>query len=221
MTSGNDSTSREWGSPVPNGASVGREGSQMDAASDGGVHRGASGAGDGSALSSHVALIGFMGAGKSTVARRLARMYRKVSFDTDIGIARMVGKSIPDIFADEGEQAFREYECQYLRYLKGMEPGIVSCGGGIVTYEASRKALRELGFVVFLDVDVDEVYKRISSTDSRPMLTGDRQKTVELYESRLPLYRECADLVMDTNGKSPGNVARELGRALVRRGVMG
>lgn len=180
-------------------------------------------AGDGSgrSIGSHVLLIGFMGAGKSTVARRLARRYGKASFDTDAGISRMVGKSIPEIFSDEGEQTFRRYECEYLQYLKDMEPGIVSCGGGIVTYEGSRRALRELGFVVYLDVSVDEVYRRISSTESRPNLSDDRRRTEELYESRLPLYMECADLVVDTNGKSSSAVARELGNILVERGVIG
>lgn len=197
---GGDRRADAGGEPVPGQADAG-EGSGRDAAR-------------------HVLLIGFMGAGKSTVARRLARRYGKVSFDTDAGISRMVGKSIPEIFSGEGEQAFRRYECEYLQYLKGMEPGIVSCGGGIVTYEGSRRALRELGFVVYLDVSVDEVYRRISSTESRPNLSDDRRRTEELYESRLPLYMECADLVVDTNGKSSGAVARELGNILVERGVI-
>ncbi len=165
----------------------------------------------------HVLLTGFMGAGKSTVARKMARRFNKVSYDMDIGIVRMAGKSIPQIFADEGEAGFRKRELDYLEYLKGAAPGIVSCGGGVVSTAESRNVLTELGFVVFLQVGIDEVYQRISSIDSRPLLAGGKQKAADLLESRTPLYMECADLVFDTSGKGSGRVARELGEMLFGR----
>ncbi len=162
----------------------------------------------------HILLIGFMGAGKSTVARKMARWFGKVSYDVDAGIKRMADKTIPEIFAEEGEAGFRMRELDYLEFLKGMQPGIVSCGGGVISMPESRKALRELGFVVFLKVSLDDVYSRISSTESRPLLSGDRQKAQDLLDSRTPLYLECADLVYDTSGKNSGRVAHELGEML-------
>ncbi len=162
----------------------------------------------------HIFLIGFMGAGKSTVARKLAMWFGKISYDMDIGIVRMAGKSIPQIFSDEGEAGFRNWERKYLEYLKGLTPGVVSCGGGIITNSQTRAELKKLGFVVFLQVDIDEVYERISSIKSRPLLSQDRQKAIDLLESRTPLYLECADLVFDTSGKSSNRVASELGDLL-------
>ncbi len=162
----------------------------------------------------HIFLIGFMGAGKSTVARKLAIWFGKISYDMDIGIVRMAGKSIPQIFSDEGEAGFRNWERKYLEYLKDATPGVVSCGGGIISNPDTRAELKKLGFVVFLQVDIDEVYERISSTKSRPLLSEDRQKAIDLLECRTPLYLECADLVFDTSNKSSGQVAGELGDLL-------
>ena len=167
----------------------------------------------------HLLLVGFMGSGKSTAARKLARRYGKVSFDTDIGITRMLDKTVPQIFDEEGEAGFREHEYEYLRYLWDVEPAIVSCGGGIISTEKSRALLKRLGFVVFMQVDPDEAVGRISSPRSRPLLAngGDYHA---LYERRLPWYLEVADLTFDTSGMKPGQVAVELGEILRERGLV-
>jgi shikimate kinase len=167
----------------------------------------------------HILLIGFMGSGKSTAARKLARMYGKVSFDTDIGITRMTGKTIPQIFDEEGEAGFREHEYEYLKYLMGVDSAIVSCGGGIISTKKCRDLLRMLGFVVFMKVDPDEAVSRISSPESRPLLK-DRQQMRELLEKRMPLYLETCDMTFDTTGLQPAQVARQLGGILQERGLM-
>ncbi len=166
----------------------------------------------------HILLIGFMGSGKSTAARRLARKYGKVSFDTDIGICRMLNKTVPEIFEDEGEQGFREHEYEYLKYLMGVDSAIVSCGGGIVTYEKSRELLKHLGFVVFMEVDPDEALGRIHSTVTRPLLNKDTAH--DLLQSRMPLYLESCDMRFDTTGKRPVQVCNELGAMLEERGLL-
>ncbi len=167
----------------------------------------------------HIFLIGFMGSGKSTIARKLARRYGRVSFDIDIGIARMKGKSIPKIFAQEGEQAFRQYELEYLEYLEDKPSSIISCGGGIITTKECRDKLRELGFVVFLEVDANEALSRISSTKSRPLLSNGSDPQA-LLEKRMPLYLEVADLRFDTSNKSANQVTKELGEELQKRGLL-
>lgn len=167
----------------------------------------------------HVLLVGFMGSGKSTAARKLARRYGQVSFDTDIGITRMLDKTVPQIFDEEGEEGFRRHEYEYLRYLWDIKPAIVSCGGGIVSYEKSRELIKRLGFVVFMNVDPDEAVSRISSPKSRPLLVNGGDPRA-LYEKRLPWYREVADMEFDTTGMKSGQVAVELGGLLHERGLI-
>ena len=167
----------------------------------------------------HILLVGFMGSGKSTAARRLARAYGRVSFDTDIGITRMLGKSVPQIFEEEGEAGFREREHEYLEYLVTAPQAIVSCGGGIISTQANRDLLKHLGFVVFMKVDPDEAVRRISSPDSRPLLANGSDPRA-LLEKRMPWYLEVADMIYDTSGKRPPQVTRELGGLLSERGLL-
>lgn len=167
----------------------------------------------------HILLVGFMGSGKSTTARKIARKYGKISYDMDIGISRQAGKSIPKIFAEEGEEGFRRREVEYLEYLRTVDPAIVSCGGGVVTTEEARRLLRQLGFVVFLEVTPTEAVSRISSPDSRPLLANGSDPA-KLLEQRMPMYLEVADLRFDTTGKSPAQVASELGAELSERGLL-
>lgn len=174
--------------------------------------------GDGK-LARHILLIGFMGSGKSTVARLLARSTGRPLVDTDDGIEHMVGRSIPEIFSVEGEEAFRAYEREYLLRLVGERPSIVSCGGGIVTTAPCRELLSHLGCVVFLEVGADEALERIGSSSSRPLLKGVDEMRA-LLEARLPWYREVADVCVDTSGRKPGQIADEVRAALGERGIL-
>ena len=166
----------------------------------------------------HILLVGFMGSGKSTVGRELARTTGRPLVDTDDVIEQMAGKGIPEIFADEGEPGFRALERVCLLGLADAQPSIVSCGGGIVTTAACRELLARLGFTVFLEVGVDEALERIGASSSRPLLKGADEMRV-LLDERLPWYREVADLCVDTSGREPASIAAEIVMAAGERGI--
>jgi shikimate kinase len=167
----------------------------------------------------HILFIGFMGSGKSTVARRLARRYHRPLLDVDAGIAAQAGMTIPQIFAAEGEKGFRTREYAYLQTLAVEPSSIVSCGGGVIVDERSRALLPDLGTVIYLHVEAAEAVGRISHPETRPLLNGERSPAA-LLEERLPFYREAADIMYDTSGKNPGIVANELGRMLEEKGLL-
>ncbi len=167
----------------------------------------------------HILFIGFMGSGKSTVSRKLARRYRKTLYDVDAGIAEAAGISIPEIFALEGEDGFRARERDYLMGLFQEPSAVISCGGGIIVDERSRELVRKLGTVVYLHVEAAEAISRISHPETRPLLNA-QHSPEELLKARLPLYRASADIMYDTSGKNPGVVAFELGRMLEEKGLL-
>lgn len=167
-----------------------------------------------------VFLIGFMGAGKSTVARRLARACGVSALDLDTYIERACGKKIREVFAEEGENAFRRMEAHALQEVAAMDaPMLVSCGGGIVSTEDARTSLRTLGFTVLLEVDADEAASRISDKSSRPLFQ-DLESARALCASRGPLYAEACAASIDTRGKDVYRIFRELKALLEKEGVL-
>lgn len=173
-----------------------------------------------SKMRGHVFLIGFMGAGKSSVARRIARVCGVASLDMDTYIERAQDKAIREIFAEGGEAAFRAIETETLRDLVSRdEPLIVSCGGGIVTVEENRRILTGGGHVVHLAVDADEAAGRISNKSTRPLFK-DIVSARELCESRRPLYDEAADFTVETAGKNVAAISREVIAHLKDEGIL-
>lgn len=167
-----------------------------------------------------VFLVGFMGAGKTSVARKLARMAGVASVDMDTYIERCEHKRVKDIFAEVGEEGFRAIEIQTL-YELGMkkDPMVVSCGGGVVLRPENRKALSELGLVVYLSVTAVEAASRISDVSSRPLF-GDLQNAQRVINERLPLYEEVADITIDTVGRGSSSIAHEVFDILKEKGVL-
>ncbi|MFL6518807.1 MAG: shikimate kinase [Chthoniobacterales bacterium] len=159
-----------------------------------------------------IVLIGFMGAGKSSVGRTLARITGRRRFDTDEMIATRFGLTITQIFEKRGEERFRDAESEALEELSGEADAIIVTGGGIVVRQANTALLRDLGSVIFLTADEETLFRRISRRPTRPLLqTPDPRATLkELLQSRLPLYRAAADVEVDTSGLTHDEVARSI-----------
>lgn len=170
-------------------------------------------------LTRPVFFVGFMGAGKTSVARKLARMCGIASVDMDTYLERREGRKIKEIFAVDGEDAFRAVETDVLQELLWKDPLLVSCGGGVVMREENRELLAGQGFVVHLKVTVDEAASRISDRSSRPLFQ-DIEAARRRCEERAPLYDSVANVTVDTAGKNIYVIAREVQRALEREGVL-
>ncbi len=148
-----------------------------------------------------IVLIGFMGVGKSSVGRTLARMTGLPRFDTDELITKRLKLTIPEIFETQGEQVFREAETGTLRELRDKAAAIIVTGGGIILSPENRELVRELGQVVYLAANEETLFQRISRRSNRPLLRTEnpRATATSLLEERVPLYREVADVEVDTS----------------------
>jgi shikimate kinase len=156
-----------------------------------------------------VVLVGPPGAGKSTIGRKLARELGVELYDTDTGIERETGRTIPEIFATDGEPEFRRIEERVVRRAILAERGVVSLGGGAVLSDDTRALLRNRT-VVYLEISVAEGLRRTGASTGRPLLNGadPGAKYRELMRKRRPLYREVATVRVRTDGRSPGRVVR-------------
>lgn len=163
----------------------------------------------------HVLLVGFMGSGKSTVGRVLAERLSRPFIDLDGRIAVDSGRSVAEIFADEGEPGFRTRESRALASLSHELPSVVACGGGVVLEAGNRDLLLTLGTVVYLHVTADEAMRRCGTAFGRPLLEGrDASEVAVLLAQREPLYADVADVTVDTAGLSAENVAEHVEMSL-------
>ena len=151
-----------------------------------------------------IALVGFMGAGKSAVGRELSRRIGWPRHDTDEMIRAQFGISIPDIFARHGEPTFRDAETELLKTLRRGMAGIVVTGGGIVLRTQNVQLLRGMGRIVWLDADEEVLWQRVSKHSTRPLLQAPdpRARFSELLRERLPLYQSAADYRINTASKA-------------------
>jgi shikimate kinase/3-dehydroquinate synthase len=170
----------------------------------------------GPALDRHIALVGFMGAGKTTVGAEVARLTERPFADLDAELEQHHGMTIPEMFEDRGELWFRNAEAALTRqFLDRVEPHVLSLGGGAVMRPETREALARRAFTVLVEIDVDEAWLRTSRT-SRP-LAQDEETFRRLFDEREPVYREAADAVAaDTQG-----VLLAAGGIVVERGALG
>ena len=159
-----------------------------------------------------VFLVGMMGAGKTTIGKSLAKALRREFLDLDHELEARCGVRIPTIFEIEGEQGFRKRECQVLDDCTLRPALVMATGGGAVLAADNRQALRTRGVVVYLRASVDELYRRTSRDRNRPLLaTADPRGTLRsLLEHREPLYREVADIVVDTGSVSVAQLVVQL-----------
>ncbi|NNM81232.1 MAG: shikimate kinase [Burkholderiales bacterium] len=149
----------------------------------------------------NIYLVGLMGAGKTTVGKLIAKQTGKEFHDSDLEIKCKTGVSIPYIFEVEGEAGFRARETAAIQELVRQENIVLATGGGAVLSAENRQLLKENGTVIYLRATVNELWARTRHDRNRPLLqTGNPQaKLAELYEIRDPLYREVADLIVDTS----------------------
>ncbi|RLA33107.1 MAG: shikimate kinase AroK [Gammaproteobacteria bacterium] len=161
-------------------------------------------------------LVGPMGAGKSAVGRQLARLTHLEFVDSDEEIESRTGVDIPFIFEKEGEAGFRKRECKVIDELSAREGIVMATGGGAIVDPDSRSRLGARGFVVYLYTSVKQQLDRTQRGRNRPMLeNGDKEKVLEeLMEQRDSMYREIADLIVETDGRRVQTVAREIHEAL-------
>lgn len=161
-------------------------------------------------------LIGYRGAGKTTVAQRLALLLGWDWIDADVEIELRGGKSIAEIFADDGEERFRDLESDVLAELSARERLVLALGGGAVLRRENRRRIKDAGTVVWLVAPPEELWRRIvadaATAARRPPLTshGGEAEIVEMLALRAPLYRECADLEVPVCGRPPDDIAAEI-----------
>lgn len=153
----------------------------------------------------NVFLVGPMGAGKSTIGRLLAKELKYPFKDSDREIEARTGADIPWIFDVEGEEGFRQREEAMIAELVTERGIVLATGGGVVMREANRRALAGNGLVVYLRTSVDQQLQRTSKDRQRPLLlNADPERVLrDLMAKRDPLYREIADIIIDTDQRGP------------------
>ncbi len=161
-----------------------------------------------------VYLVGMPGSGKSTVGPLLAERLDVPFVELDAAIERADGRSVREIFEQDGEARFRELEAAALTEAAARDPSVVSCGGGVVLEPANRVTLRATGVAVFLSVPLEVLERRVAPAADRPLIrhTGDLER---LLDEREALYREFAAHVVDASGP-PEQVAEAIQRELYR-----
>ncbi|WP_024864434.1 shikimate dehydrogenase [Butyrivibrio sp. FCS014] len=164
--------------------------------------------------SRNIILEGFMGSGKTTVSQLLSDKLDLDLMDTDEAIETTEGRSISDIFAEDGEEAFRKMETELLETIvkDHWRDMVISLGGGLPLREENRSLLKEAGKVIYLKASPETVYERIKGDTTRPLLQCEDplSKIKELQAARSDLYDAAADLVIDTDGKSPEEITQDI-----------
>ncbi len=167
----------------------------------------------------NLVFVGPMGAGKTTIGTRVAAKLALRFVDVDHRLEEITGARVPLIFECEGEAGFRAREAALLAELCNDNGLLIATGGGAVLDPASRRWMRECGFIVYLHLDVDAQLARLARDRSRPLLAdGDRHaKLTALAAQRNALYTELADLKFDSNGPGPNASAEHLAALIATR----
>ena len=157
-------------------------------------------------------LIGFMGAGKSTIAKVLAKKCPAKRIEMDQLIEEQQGMAITDIFAAHGENYFRDLETELLRSFSESAGYVVSCGGGSVLRDENAALMKENGCIVFLRATPETIYERVKDSTNRPILNGNMNVEYirKLMEKRRTRYEAVADVCVDTDGKDVDAISEEI-----------
>lgn len=166
-----------------------------------------------------IALIGFMGCGKSTVGPLLAERLDLPFFDLDSLAENLADMTVSQVFSLEGESGWRQWERRALTGIAESDALVLACGGGVILDAANRDVLKEHFLTIYLDTPVEELVARLRRTKDRPLLdVADPKKTIAgLLKERRPLYKTVADLVVDTGRKTPQEVVIETAAAISKQ----
>lgn len=170
-------------------------------------------------IPSRIFLVGPMGAGKTTIGRQLAKQLKKEFLDSDREIEARTGADIPLIFELEGEEGFRNRECKMIDELTQRDNIVLATGGGAVLNDENRKHLKSRGCVLYLFASLDHLFERTSKDKNRPLLQTEnpRQRLQEILDLRDPLYREVADVIVETGGQTIHYVVQQILKQLKNR----
>lgn len=163
-------------------------------------------------MKDNIFLIGFMGSGKSTIARELQGRLHKNLVEMDARIVDEQGMSINDIFAQKGEDYFRDVESQLVLDLNSEGNTIVSCGGGVVIRPQNVENMRKNGRIVYLSATPQTIYQRVKNSTERPILNGNMnvEYIAGLMEKRRSMYEGAADIRVETDGKTRDEICKEI-----------
>ncbi len=161
----------------------------------------------------HIILIGYMGCGKSTTSVKLSYRVKQSLIDTDKEIERIEKRTISDIFATDGEEAFRQMETDYIKSLISSKAKyVIATGGGLPLRAENREMLKQLGVVVYLRTKPETVYERIKGDTTRPLLQCEDPLTRirEMLVSRKEAYESCADIIVDTDDLDVSDIVEKI-----------
>ena len=160
----------------------------------------------------NIFIIGSMGSGKTSIGKMLAQKNCLSFLDTDHEIIRSCGYSIPDIFEKFGEEHFRDLETEQLRKMDTIESHVISTGGGIILRDDNKKLMKDLGIIIFLDINIDSQVDRVKNRKNRPLLSNKNLKDnlLSLKEIRDPIYKKISNYIIDVSGKERDQVINEI-----------
>jgi shikimate kinase len=156
-------------------------------------------------------LIGFMGAGKTTVGIALSEKVNLPVIDADKYLEEKQGKKINEIFEESGEEFFRSLETEVLKELSGKENTIITTGGGVVGKRENRELLKESGTVIYLSCLFESLWERLKQDQTRPLVSQNNKKQLhELFQERASLYESCSDIIINTEKKKVEQVIKDI-----------
>lgn len=160
----------------------------------------------------NIFLIGFMGCGKSTMAKILSEETGRQLVEMDETIEVEVGMSINEIFETYGEVHFRDLESQLIERIAANGGAVVSCGGGAVLREQNREFMRKNGKIIYLSATPETIYEHVKYSTNRPLLNGNMnvEYITKLMEKRLPIYEAAADEIIVVDGKEKLQIVKEI-----------
>lgn len=163
-------------------------------------------------MQGNIFLVGFMGAGKSMVARTLKERYGMRLIEMDAQIEAQEKMPVFEIFAVHGEEYFRQLETELLEHLQQEGNTVVSCGGGVAMRECNVEAMRGSGKIVYLSAEPETIYERVRYSHNRPLLEGNMnvEYITKLMGARLPKYLSAADVTVRTDGRSADEICSEI-----------